>query len=186
MTRNIAIGCNGSGSSYGSGRTTRSLTSSNSNVSSTWSANHAYSLNAEDETTGCTTSSTRDCDSYTTPRMKCSAAYGAWYNYKAATAGTITGSSNSTNATYDVCPKGWRLPTYSENVGVSSYSSRFNPVTGGVYQYGSNQYTSHGIWWSSTVANSSDRYGMRYNNGLWAGNDNFHRTRGYYVRCVKS
>ena len=36
--------------------------------------------------------------------------YGTLYNYYAASAGTISGSSNSNNASYDICPAGWRLP----------------------------------------------------------------------------
>ena len=37
--------------------------------------------------------------------------YGTLYNFYAASAGTISGSSNSNNAEYDICPAGWRLPT---------------------------------------------------------------------------
>ena len=36
---------------------------------------------------------------------------GLHYNYAAATAGTIMGDSNTTEATQDICPAGWRLPT---------------------------------------------------------------------------
>ena len=38
-------------------------------------------------------------------------AYGSIYNMAAASAGTITGDSNSNNAEYDICPAGWRLPS---------------------------------------------------------------------------
>ncbi len=37
--------------------------------------------------------------------------YGTLYNFYAASAGTISGSANSNNAEYDICPAGWRLPT---------------------------------------------------------------------------
>ena len=40
--------------------------------------------------------------------------YGASYNYYATTGGTISGDSNRQNASYDICPVGWRLPTTSE------------------------------------------------------------------------
>ena len=40
--------------------------------------------------------------------------YGAMYNYYAASAGTIRGTSNWSNAVYDICPAGWRLPTLEE------------------------------------------------------------------------
>ncbi len=36
---------------------------------------------------------------------------GVYYNYCAASAGTICSSSNSSNASYDICPAGWRMPT---------------------------------------------------------------------------
>ena len=39
------------------------------------------------------------------------ASYGMLYNYCAITAGTICTASNTTNASYDICPAGWRLPT---------------------------------------------------------------------------
>ena len=113
-------------------------------VPSTWNlyATTVYSLDKTDNTTDCTTSSTSDCDSYTTPRMKCSTTYGAWHNYTAATAGTITGDSNTTDATKDICPAGWRLPTYSEalyiNDGTYTYVSIFNSIVGGRYTGGKN------------------------------------------------
>ena len=36
---------------------------------------------------------------------------GVLYNYCAASAGTICSASNTANASQDICPKGWRLPT---------------------------------------------------------------------------
>lgn len=41
--------------------------------------------------------------------------YGTLYNYYAASAGTISGSNNNSNASYDICPAGWRLPTNSSS-----------------------------------------------------------------------
>ncbi|MBR2795596.1 hypothetical protein IKE13_00900, partial [Candidatus Saccharibacteria bacterium] len=35
---------------------------------------------------------------------------GVWYNYASASAGTITGGSNDTRASEDICPAGWHLP----------------------------------------------------------------------------
>ena len=42
-------------------------------------------------------------------------AYGVQYNFYAASAGTISGTTNSQNAEYDICPAGWRLPTGWDN-----------------------------------------------------------------------
>ena len=36
------------------------------------------------------------------------------YNYYAASAGTVSGLSNTTDTQKDICPKGWRMPTWSE------------------------------------------------------------------------
>ena len=137
MTRNLAIGCNGSGSTYGSSVSSKSLTSSNSNVSSTWSTPTALL------STSANSSST---SGYTTAAMQCNSTYGAWYNYMAATAGTISGSSNSTEASYSICPSGWRLPTNAEFSAITSSASAFSPVTGGYYNLGSLQNTSLGYW----------------------------------------
>ena len=169
MTRNLAIGCNGSGSSYGSSRATRSLTSSNSNVSTTWSTSNAGNLAGSSS-------------SYDTAQMQCDASAGAWYNFAAASAGTITGSSNSNEDIYDICPKGWRLPTRDEVTGnITSALSRFNTVLGGFYNGGSLQYTDYGVWWGSTAVSSSVRYWFNHGGGFSTDRT---RTHGYYVRCV--
>lgn len=104
---------------------------------------------------------------------------GAWYNYAAATAGTIVGnhSEAKTEATYDICPKGWHLPTFiieyvdghfQDNLrnGTSEASGtiydlirspdgkmKFNPVNSGSYTtYNHNMRTpkpTEGMWWSA-------------------------------------
>lgn len=126
---------------------------------------------------------------------------GLHYNYAAATAGTIMGDSNTTEATQDICPAGWRLPT-SNNGGEqfilnnsytwqswnANYPKEFNPVAAGDYNNGS-LYTSgsYGFWWSSTAYNTTYRYNLRYNtsNGLFSGNY-YNRNYGFSVRCVKA
>ena len=58
-------------------------------------------------------------NTYTEPRAHFntsdpnSATYGAHYNYCAASAGTVC-SQTKQDATSDICPKGWRLPTQNE------------------------------------------------------------------------
>ncbi|MBQ8985343.1 hypothetical protein IJ076_02190, partial [Candidatus Saccharibacteria bacterium] len=118
---------------------------------------------------------------------------GVWYNYAAASAMTITGSSNSTNATYDICPKGWRLPTNAEqgtigsSSGSTTYVSAFSPVYSG-YNYNGSPYGvgSNGYWWSSTAYGSTYRYNLLYYSGsLYSGNGNS-RYVGYSVRCIRA
>ena len=174
MTRNLAIGCNGSGSSYGSGRTTRSLTSSNSNVSSTWSTGNAGNL--VDDTNA----------SRTTANMQCNATYGAFYNYIAATAGTIYGDKNTTEASSSICPSGWRLPAKTEQTGIKSYMAAFNPVAGGAYSIGYLSFTNTGRWWSSTAqSNGVYRYYLGYY-GTYMDTAGYTLDQGIYVRCIKA
>jgi len=141
MTQNLAIGCNTDGS-----RNTVTLTSADSNVSSD------YTLSASD-VPDFDSSNNSSTSGYTTAAMMCSSnsSYGAWYNYKAATAGTITGNPNETDASKDICPAGWRLPTDSEQSGIISQATAFSPVTGGNYGSGSIDDTGSGYWWSATA-----------------------------------
>lgn len=126
---------------------------------------------------------------------------GLHYNYAAATAGTITGSSNSIEATQDICPAGWRLPTGGQNQEQfilnnsytwqqwnSNFPTAFAPVAAGYYNNGSlSSSGSYGVWWSSTASSTTVRYSLNYNtsNGLLSGS-NYYRDSGRSVRCVKA
>ncbi|MBQ3280489.1 hypothetical protein IJG92_02430 [Candidatus Saccharibacteria bacterium] len=168
MTRNLAIGCDGSSSTYGSNISSRTLLPSGSNIASAWST---------------PTNSLTLGDDYTDSRMECSSTYGAWYNYAAASAGTITGSSNTSAQVYDICPAGWRLPTNSEQSSITSYSSEYSPITGGTYYAGALGATEDGYWLSSTSYSATERYILVWRNSrLYA--DGGIRVSGVYVRCV--
>ena len=152
------------------------LTSTYSNVSS------SYTIPTTDLTSG---------HSYTDGRIHNSGntTTGYWYNYCAASAGTVCQGSSAQDASYDICPKGWRLPTKTEFDGINgtSYISAFSPVTGGYYYYydGSLNTTSSGYWWSSTAYNSINQYRLNYNGSSLNTNYNSKRN-GLYVRCVRS
>ena len=142
-------------------------------------------------------------DSYDEPRTAKNsniADAGLHYNYAAATAGTIMGASNTTEATEDICPAGWRLPTgnstgeqfilnnsYSFGSYNANYPAEFLPVAAGCYYNGSLDYSGFGgYWWSSTVNGSGGRYYLYYkttSNGLVSGFTTG-RYRGNSVRCV--
>ena len=121
-----------------------------------------------------------------------------WYNYAAASAGTITGNSNSTVASYDICPKNWHLPTSTEingfdgtNNGNATYaaSTQFAPVYGGYYNNGSlNVASTNGLWWSATAYNTTSRYYLDYySSKLYSGSSSYiYRGIGSYVRCARS
>ena len=174
MTKDLAIGCNGTAASYGGSRIARTLTSADTNISSTWDTSTATNLS----TLG---------DSLITPGMECDSTRGAWYNYAAVTAGTITGASNNTNATEDICPKGWRLPTGPEQSNlatlIGSSPSSYAPVTKPIY---SNKTTAgYADWWSSTASDATKRYTIYYYNNaslVYYSNDGRHF--GFYVRCI--
>ena len=113
---------------------------------------------------------------------------GVWYNYAAATAGTITGYSNDTDATESICPKGWTLPTYAQIDNlvtlIGSSPSTFSPVYGGNYGDGTlYDESEYGGWLASTAGGTSYRYGLYYY-GSELNWDYGDRTYGDYVRCV--
>ncbi|MBR3270158.1 hypothetical protein IKG07_02840, partial [Candidatus Saccharibacteria bacterium] len=173
MTRNLAIGCNGVGSTYGDTITSKNLTPSDSNIASNWST---------------PTASLTSGNTYDEARMACNTTYGAWYNYAAVSAGTILGSSNSDAQVYDICPKGWRLPTNIEQSNILSYTSNFLAVTGGRYREGGRINTSYGYWWAATPSDITGvtvyRYVLQYYNNSLSINDS-NRYSGNYIRCLK-
>ena len=149
----------------------RTLTSTDSNVASSWS------FPSTSLTSG---------NSYTDARYAVDSTYGGYYNYCAASAGTVCSSSTAQNATYDICPKGWRLPTYNEQSGITSYVSAFSPVYSGYYSYGSLYTTgSYGCWWSSTAITNGVQYSLRYNSGSLS-TVSYSKSFGFSVRCVRS
>lgn len=118
---------------------------------------------------------------------------GYWYNYCAATAGEICQSSTTVEATIDICPANWKMPSDEEwnNIGGDGSWSKvnvdaFSPVAAG-YWYNSTLYSpsSNGRWWSTTAYNAGSRYLLLYypSNGLYSGDGN-DRYYGYSVRCM--
>ena len=153
----------------------RTLTPADSNVASNWS------FPSNSLTSG---------DSYTEARSLISSntSYGGYYNFCAASAGTVC-STDKQNSTYDICPKGWRLPTSSEQNSIISYLSAFSPIAAGNYSEGmlaDRGYRSH--WWSSTVYSGVYQYALDYDSNLNFEVTNIYgfRYRGLSVRCIRS
>ena len=111
---------------------------------------------------------------------------GYWYNYCAASAGQVC-SQTQMDATQDICPKGWRLPTHDEQSSItdSTYLSAFAPVTGGLYSFGTLNDTGNGFWWSSTAYDSSRQYYLLYSGSSLNTNTNV-KLLGISVRCIRS
>ncbi|MBR3253024.1 hypothetical protein IKF84_03055, partial [Candidatus Saccharibacteria bacterium] len=108
-----------------------------------------------------------------------------WYNYALASAGTITGTSNTTTATQSICPKGWTLPS-SDQIDSQRDITSFSPVLGGYYSNGAlGGESTHGCWWGSTAYSGAKRYSLYYNNSsLHTGSSS--RYIGFYVRCIQA
>ena len=152
----------------------RTLTSADSNVASSWSfpstplAGSSYSYTDPQVTIGSNTS------------------YGGYYNFCAASAGTNCQTSSTVNTTYDICPKGWRLPTLNEMSGITGYASAFSPVLSGYYYNGTLSNTgSRGYWWSATAYNSGFQYSLTYDGSSLYTYYNV-KNFGYSVRCIRS
>ena len=150
----------------------RTLTQEDSNVTSSWSF---------------PTDSLTSGNSYTEARsiISSNTYYGGYYNYCAASAGTAC-SQTEMDATQDICPKGWRLPTLDEMEGITNYTSALSPVYSGYYFNGSLYDTGDfGVWWSATALTSNLQYYLYYVRGILhtRGND---KSDGISVRCVRA
>ena len=151
----------------------RTLTSADSNVASSWSFPN---------------NSLTSGNSYTEARSAISSntSYGGYYNFCAASAGTDCQTS-SVNTTYDICPKGWRLPTNSDISGITGYSSAFSPVLSGLYNNGALLNTgSYGNWWSAIAYSGSRLYYLSYNGSSLNASLNISKNLGNSVRCIRS
>ena len=109
---------------------------------------------------------------------------GIWYNYVAASAMSITGDNNTTKATEDLCPAGWRLPVLAESSSIdnnANYTTAFKPVASGWYYKGSYTSNNYGMWWmSESNFGSVSRRVVSYNNS---------KAAQYYsvsIRCIKA
>ena len=112
--------------------------------------------------------------------------YGAYYNYCAASAGTVCNSSTQTDSTVDICPAGWRLPTQAEIQAIANTSgANFNLVTAGYYNGGELRLAgSRGYWWSATASNATGQYILYYNDSWNV--DHSGKRYGRSIRCIKA
>lgn len=129
---------------------------------------------------------------------------GGYYNFCAASAGSYCYGSGSSvepsygNATEDICPKGWRLPTGGTNgefdtlYNNSSYNNYTNfrtalslPLSGYFYSGEAYNQGGYGYWWSSTRSNTSDMY-LLYLDTSTPSSGSRHRYYGYPIRCLAS
>ena len=137
--------------------------------------------------------------------------YGGYYNYCAASAGSYcygngtSAGTSSGNATEDICPKGWRMPTgntsgeysalaneiygstgsTSDATAYANYRSALRLPLSGYFDNGSaNSQGSFGYWWSSTRNGNNGMYRLYANTSGIGPAGNRGRDYGGSVRCV--
>ena len=184
------------------GRTalTTDLTSSNTNLSNTITAS---TFNGWKKTAGTLTNTAGEFISVDGIDKSNKMPFGTLYNYYATSAGTISGNSNSSNAEYDICPAGWRLPTGGENGEFATLYNYYNsfeliqaPPTenGAAFATAGYIYKNHenpnekGEYWSSTYRNSSGMFRLWFSRSIYSNDMRFDlsesRTYGCSIRCV--
>ena len=137
------------------------------------------------------------------------ASLGNYYNWTAAIASNVSSSltqetlSDTTkNPQNSICPKGWRLPTISnqsETVAGSTnefarlkllYSSndwRTSPLyfaLSGAVNDTFGALNLYGFYWSSTVSTASSVYQMYFDSSTVYPSRDYYRNRGYSIRCI--
>ncbi len=122
---------------------------------------------------------------------------GVYYNYCAATLGTICSSDASTVASYDVCPKGWKLPAgntggdfralynRSEYNTYDKYRDALRLPLSGYFLSGTpNSQGSNGRWWSTTAYDGPNRYGLYVSTSGISPTIALDRRDGNSIRCI--
>ena len=173
MTKNLYLGTKGS---------TMELSSADTNISGTYTLPSASGAN-----------STSNYD------VELALKYNnyAFYTFATATAGT---NPRSGNATQDICPKNWRLPTSSEFSGLTSIYTTATTLTGAPFnaqvtgRVGSGSWTvagstTSGGLWSSTGYDQVWAWALVYNtypslNTSKTSYNAIYRYYGFGIRCV--
>ena len=109
---------------------------------------------------------------------------GVWYNFAAVSANTAVGATSDVDATENICPSGWNLPSYFGNYQLYEESEKYSLVINGAYQNGSIVDVDEGIWWTLT-SRGGESIGMiwgRANGGM--GGTYTRRSKGHSVRCI--
>lgn len=114
--------------------------------------------------------------------------YGNYYNFCAASAGTVCQNNDPSDSDVDICPVGWRLPTISELAAISV--TDFSPVPSGYYGATITGVGQYGYWWSSNGNGMSEPDYQRIlvytvSSGTQSSSVSF-KSDGYSVRCIST
>ena len=138
--------------------------------------------------------------------------FGTYYNWYTSVLGTVTGSDNAKIATEDVCPKGWKLPAYTDN---GSWLYLIRDIYGIIVNDGGNQtdnrgnltlhafpfsvpysgYASrstgtfgdqgrYGVFWSAGAASDIAARYLSFSGVLLNPSYDSYKTSGFSVRCL--
>ena len=126
--------------------------------------------------------------------------YGTLYNYHVASAGTVTGESSYTNASYDICPAGWRLPTGGSSGEFQALYAQYNSnalmrasiensgaafaLTGSFYDGSPKNQGINGVYWSSTYNLHTGMYDLYLTTSVVNPTSRDNRNVGISIRCV--
>lgn len=173
----------------------RVLTPDNSDITSNYTLPESVTISSGDTTKRFTTSDQYQSMAYYAGDI----AYGTYYNWYTATAGTGASSiiSDTTNANggSSICPKGWRLPTGGNNgefyqllnevTASDVIKTPYNLVYGG-YVTSSTLYAAggEGRYWSAMAGSTSNAYSLFFNSSNVTPSSNLSRYYGLPVRCV--
>ena len=120
---------------------------------------------------------------------------GIYYNFCAASAGSYCYASGagSGDASQDICPAGWRLPTdgasgeyqalytaYSSNVA----NALSTPLSGNFVSGTADNQGTSGYFWSSTRYNGNSMYFLYVNSSTVYPQSHYNRYNGFSVRCI--
>lgn len=124
---------------------------------------------------------------------------GVYYNFCAASAGTICSPSTPNNAEYDICPAGWRLPIggpdgeiaqlyISYGKKIASFNAAFSTTFSGWYDANAKSfkdYDSGVAIWSSTASNSINKtYPARITQSSINYTTGYLENNGLNIRCL--
>jgi len=128
--------------------------------------------------------------------------YGTLYNYAAASANTINmdSSSNQSDAVYDLCPYGWRLPTggsggefeslttvyniSNDATGVNRMQSELKFPTAGWAYSSLNTANGEGDYWASTRVSAYEMRKLQFGHGYVSPTSSNRRSYAMSVRCI--
>ena len=181
------------------GRTTLStdLTSSNTNLSTTVTAS---TFNGWKKTSGTSTDTASEFIPVDGTDSTSGTAYGTLYNYCAASAGTICTVNNYSDAQYDICPAGWRLPTGGNSGEFQALYTQYNSIalmrssianSGAAFAFAGDFYSGAsmalgemGVFWSSTRSDSSNMNFLMLTESYIGTTMSNERSFGFSVRCI--